>query len=79
MDPDICLSDICGSCDFPVALHLIELFTAWQSVYERISDQKVLFCTNLKSFTLFNEVQMCSTELELSFIYISHWEGGFGS
>ena len=49
-DAEICLSDTCGSCDFPVALYLIELFTAWQSVYERDSDQKTCFCTILRSF-----------------------------
>lgn len=50
MDAEICLSDICGSCDFFVPRHLIEFFTAWQSVCERLSDQKICFCTILKSF-----------------------------
>lgn len=57
-DAEICLSDICGSYDFPVALHLMELFTAWQSVYERLSDQKIHFCTILKGFKWFNGVQV---------------------
>lgn len=43
MDAEICLSDICSSCDFPVALHLIELFTARQSVCETLGSENLLF------------------------------------
>jgi len=50
MEAEICLSDVCSNCDFLVVLHLIELFTAQQSVYERLSDEKIFFCNILKSF-----------------------------
>lgn len=58
MDAEICVSHICSSCDFPVVMHLIELFTAWQSVYEGISDQNNYFYIILKSFKWFDEIQV---------------------
>lgn len=50
LDAEMCVSHTCSSCDFPVVLHLIELFTAWQSMYEGPSDHESYFYIILKSF-----------------------------
>lgn len=77
MDAEICLSDICGSCDFPVALHLVEFFTVWQSVCERLSDHRFTFAPFRKVLSDAMRYK-CSRDLVLSFVYLSHWQGGFG-
>lgn len=75
-DAEISVCVICSSCDFPVVLHLLVIYSMAECVWGTLRSGKF-------TFTLFWKVlsdlmkYKCRSELVLSFICLLHWQGVF--